>query len=105
MMIHQQPPPKPPLLPQHMICHLTFDIPVTETGLGAAERRRRGRPPFGHRDRLGRRGFRGAGAVPRAVLPFVGHTMWRLENGFLPPARSSQPFRPPLAGQPIICKE
>ena len=36
MMIHQQPPPKPPLLPQHMICHLTFDVPVTETGSDAA---------------------------------------------------------------------
>ena len=35
-MIHQQPPPKPPLLPQHMICHLTLDIPVTETGSDAA---------------------------------------------------------------------
>ena len=50
MMIHQQPPPKPPLLPQHMICHLTYNVPVTETGSDAAL-------------------FGGTGAVPR--LPFL----------------------------------
>ena len=49
MMIHQQPPPKPPLLPQHMICHLTKDFP-------------------GHGDRLGRRVRRGAGAGPRVPV-------------------------------------
>ena len=35
MMIHQQPPPKPPLLPQHMICHLTNILPATRAGCGS----------------------------------------------------------------------
>ena len=48
MMIHQQPPPKP-LLPQHMICHLTKDFP-------------------GHGDRPRRRVRRGAGGEPRAPV-------------------------------------
>ena len=60
MMIHQQPPPKP-LLPQHMICHLTQDFP-------------------GHGDRPGRRARAAPGPCP--VRPFLGHTMRRVEGGF-----------------------
>ena len=55
MMIHQQPPPKP-LLPQHMICHLTMIFPVTETGSDAAP---------------------AAAPEPNPVRPFLGHTMQR----------------------------
>ena len=54
MMIHQQPPPKPPLLPQHMICHLTNIFPVTETGSDAAQ---------------------AAAPEPSPLRPFLGHTM------------------------------
>ena len=59
MMIHQQPPPKPPLLPQHMICHLTKIFPVSETGSDAAL---------------------AAAPEPNPVRPFLGHTMRRAEN-------------------------
>ena len=61
MMIHQQPPPKP-LVPQHMICHLTKNFP-------------------GHGDRLGRRARRGAGAEPRAPVSgsyYAGD--WKCDN-------------------------
>ena len=71
MMIHQQPPPKP-LLPQHMICHLTKIFPVTETGPDAA--------PGG-----------GAWAVPCA--PVLGHTMRRAES-VTPPKRGEAAERP-----------
>ena len=62
MMIHQQPPPKP-LLPQHMICHLTKIFPVTETGSSAA--------PV-------------AAPEPSPVRPFLGHTMQRALNVTIP---------------------
>ena len=70
-MIHQQPPPKP-LLPQHMICHLTKIFPVTETGPDAARGGAGGvpRPPGfpGHGDRPGRRPRRRRGRVLCACL-------------------------------------
>ena len=59
MIIHQQPPPKPPLLPQHMICHLTKIFPVTETGSDAAP---------------------AAAPEPSPVRPCLGHTMQRVES-------------------------
>ena len=82
MMIHQQPPPKPPLLPQHMFCHLTFDVPVTETGSDAAEEDAAAPEPSPV-------AFRPGG---RLSSPFLRHTMWGPENWLPPPgaARTSK---------------
>lgn len=59
-----------------MICHLTFDVPVTETGSDAALAAAPELSPVG-----------GPGFGGRAPFPFLGHTMCRAGNGFLSLAR------------------
>lgn len=104
-MIHQQPPPKPPLLPQHMFCHLTFDVPVTETGPDAAPGGAGGDPrtPDFPVTETGSDAAEEDAAAPepspvafrpggRLSSPFLRHTMWGPENWLPPPgaARTSK---------------
>ncbi len=83
MMIHQQPPPKPPLLPEHMILSPHKDIP-------------------GHGDRLGRRTRCGAGAEPR--VPFSG-SYYAVGGKWVTGPLSPTGFRPRCVGPSILCKE
>lgn len=88
-MIHQQPPPKPPLLPQHMIFTSLKICPVTETGSDAGVFRRRSRAPYP------------GGAVPAAPVSGSYYAV----RGEAVTARPDASDAGPSIYPSILCKE